>query len=72
MMDNAVTIKEALDIMANGNHIFNEAAFSMRNAPHDGDRLFDSTECEVSAGYLRSVQKYVEDSKKLIEKLEVK
>lgn len=71
-MDNAITIKEALDIISKGNHIFDEAAFSMRNAPNDGDRLFDSTKCEVSAGYLRSVQKYVEDSKKLIEKLEIK
>ena len=72
MMDNAVTVKEALDIIANGNDIFNEAAFSIRNAPHDGDRLFDITYCEVSAGYLRSVQKYVEDTKKLIERLEIK
>lgn len=72
MEKDPITIKEALDIIANGNHIFNEAAFSMRNAPHDGDRLFDSTKCEVSAEYLRSVQKYVEDTKKLIEKLEIK
>ena len=71
-MDNAITIKEALTIIANGDYIFNEAAFSMRNAPHDGDRLFDSTKCEVSAEYLRFVQKYVEDAKKLIEKLEIK
>ena len=71
-MNNAVTIKEALAIVANGNHIFDEAAFYMRNAPHDGDRLFDSTNCEVSVCYLKSVQKYVEDSKKLIEKLEIK